>query len=98
MDPFTCDKAMGLLLKTNIVISRWVSREGDLRWMKSSDKPFMESENKKVDRIQKGLGALYFDSLVLMSSIYQAGRSRSSRFGGSFPVCTSLLLFSFPVA
>lgn len=104
MDPSTRDKAMGLLLKTNIVINKWVSREGDLRRIKLSNKSFMQSVNEKVDmnekvdKIEEGLDALYFDSLVLMSSIYGAGRSRRGRFGESFSVCIYALLFSFSIA
>lgn len=74
MDPATSDKAMGLLLKTNIVINKWASHEDDLKRMKIR-------RVLEVDRIEQGLDTLYFDSLVLMSSIYLAGRSRTGRFG-----------------
>lgn len=74
MDPATRDKAMGLLLKTNIVVNKWATQEDDLKRMKMR-------RVLEVDRIEQGLDTLYFDSLALMSSIYLAGRSRTGRFG-----------------
>lgn len=44
-----------------------------------SGEPFMQELNQKVDRIETQLDALYFDSLALMYTIYEDGRSRASR-------------------
>lgn len=111
MDPAIYDKAMGFLLKTNIIINRWASREDDLRRIRMSCEPSMQNEScmqggkkktdqpehvtekviKKLVQIEEGLDMLYLDSLVLMSSMYAAGRSRSSRFGEYFSLWVSLV-------
>ncbi|QGA20938.1 hypothetical protein EYB26_008648 [Talaromyces marneffei] len=73
VDPSMRDKAMTMLLKTSIIISKWVDREADLRRMKKGTK------SQDVEKIEQQLPKLYFDSLMLISSIYESGRTRSSR-------------------
>jgi hypothetical protein len=69
------DKAISMLLKTSIVISKWVDCEADLRRMQKRTK------SQWVENIEQRLPQLYFDSLMLIFSIYKSGRTRGSRFG-----------------
>jgi hypothetical protein len=75
VDPSLRDKARSMLLKTSIVISKWVDYEADLRRMKKRTK------SQLVGEIEQRLPKLYFDSIKLISSIYESGRTGGSRLG-----------------
>ncbi|KAI5924980.1 hypothetical protein F4810DRAFT_662291 [Camillea tinctor] len=79
IDPSARDKAMRTILKTDIIISKWVDSEADLSRMKKRS----ESCKVKIEMIEQQLSTLYFDSLVLISSIYKSGNSKLSQFAAS---------------
>jgi len=68
------DKAISVLLKTSIAIGKWVDYEASLRRMKKRTK------SQCIKEIEQQLPELYFDSLMLISSIYKSGKTRGSRF------------------
>lgn len=65
---------MNLLLKINIVISKWIDSESVLMRMQ------MITKDERVRETERYLEALYFESLSLISNIYRAGQSRGGRF------------------
>ncbi len=77
------DKAILMLLKTSTVISKWVDCEADLRRMKKRTKA------QRIEAIEQQLSELYFDSLMLVSSIYESGKTgghRLSMFSACYPL------------
>lgn len=83
------DTAMSLLLKTNIVISKWIDCERELRRLRT------RTNCGKVRDVEGILSTMYFDGLLLISKIYEAGLSRQGRlskllsfssFSPSFPL------------
>ncbi|KAI1770215.1 hypothetical protein F4818DRAFT_446510 [Hypoxylon cercidicola] len=77
VDPSTRDKAVSTILKANIIVGKWVDGEPDLRRMKN------RSRSSDIENIEQKLEKMYFDSLVLISSIYASGKTRGSRAASS---------------
>ncbi|KAI0165164.1 hypothetical protein GGR52DRAFT_581880 [Hypoxylon sp. FL1284] len=79
VDPLARDTAMSTILKANTTVSKWLDAEPDLHRMMS------RSRSADIGNIEKQLGALYFESLVLVSSVYKAGLSKTSRADSEDP-------------
>ncbi|KAI0843319.1 hypothetical protein F5Y06DRAFT_254644 [Hypoxylon sp. FL0890] len=73
VDPSMREKAITMLLKTSIIISKWVDCEADLKRMEET------THSRHVAEIEKQLPKLYFDSLILIASIYKSGKTKSGR-------------------
>src|SRR3569833_556666 len=69
------DKAVSMLLKTSLVIGRWIDCEAALVQMKKRTEP------QRIEEIEQRLPKRYVDSLELISSVYKSGMSRTDRVG-----------------
>lgn len=85
---------MEILLKTSITISKWSSRESDLRRMKIANQPSesLKRVNRNVTRIEDGLEKLFLDCLLLVSKIYRDGKSRAGRSSESLHECVCVCI------
>jgi len=72
---------MRMLLKTSIVISKWVDCEAELKRMKTA-------KSRRVEEIEQKLPALYINCLELISSIYELGIDKTGRFSMFSALCS----------
>jgi len=75
---------MSMLLKTSIVVSKWVDCEAELERMKKTAK------SCGAEEIEQKLPELYTNCLELISSIYELGIDKTGRFSMLPALCSTV--------
>jgi len=74
-DTTMSEKAKTTLSKTTILISKWTDGEADLMRLLQTTKP------DRLNNMEKKLDELYFQSLKLVCTVYESGKTKGSRAG-----------------